>query len=157
MAMQVKGLEMPAYDPRGVQSQGLAYATANRGGCHLRANMMGPAVLGLPKLVDRLDGRGQAGLLIQLQNLYAVLDSLVACKFDHMGLGEESYARFLAAVTGLQFDRIQPDGGSPARGAQGAQDSDAAGPRLLRHRATCWRKPTSGALPLRRRRKSSAI
>lgn len=107
LAMQVKGMEMPAYDPRGVQSQGLAYATSNRGGCHLRANMMGPAVLGLPKMVDRLDGRGQAGLLIQLQNLYAVLDSLVACKFGHMGLGEEYYARFLSAVTGLHFDEVE--------------------------------------------------
>ncbi|MHC5079152.1 MAG: aldehyde ferredoxin oxidoreductase family protein, partial [Planctomycetota bacterium] len=33
LAMHVKGLELPAYDPRGVQGQALAYATANRGGC----------------------------------------------------------------------------------------------------------------------------
>lgn len=36
-AIQVKGLEMAAYDPRGSWGQGLAYAVANRGGCHLSA------------------------------------------------------------------------------------------------------------------------
>lgn len=100
LAMHVKGLEIPAYDPRAMQAQGLAYATSNRGGCHLRANMMGPTILGLPKLVDRLNGRGQAGLAIEIQNLNAVLDSLVLCKFGHMGLGEDHYARLLSTVTG---------------------------------------------------------
>ncbi|MGI5836871.1 MAG: aldehyde ferredoxin oxidoreductase family protein [Chloroflexota bacterium] len=100
LSMQVKGMEIPAYDPRAMQSQGLAYATSNRGGCHLRANMMGPTILGLPKLVDRLNGRGQAGLAIEIQNLNAVLDSLVLCKFGHMGLGEDHYARLLSTVTG---------------------------------------------------------
>ena len=32
-----KGLEMPAYDPRGSYGMGLAYATSERGACHLRA------------------------------------------------------------------------------------------------------------------------
>jgi aldehyde:ferredoxin oxidoreductase len=36
-AAQVKGLEMPAYDPRGSYGMGLAYATSERGACHLRA------------------------------------------------------------------------------------------------------------------------
>jgi aldehyde:ferredoxin oxidoreductase len=36
-AIQIKGLEMPAYDPRGSWGQGLAYAVANRGACHLSA------------------------------------------------------------------------------------------------------------------------
>jgi aldehyde:ferredoxin oxidoreductase len=36
-AMHVKGLELPGYDPRGSVGHGLAYAVANRGGCHLSA------------------------------------------------------------------------------------------------------------------------
>ena len=35
--MGSKGQEFPAYDPRGFQGMGVAYATCNRGGCHLRA------------------------------------------------------------------------------------------------------------------------
>ncbi len=34
-AIHVKGLELPAYDPRGSWGHGLNYAVANRGGCHL--------------------------------------------------------------------------------------------------------------------------
>jgi aldehyde:ferredoxin oxidoreductase len=39
-AINVKGLEMAAYDPRGAWGQGLAYAVANRGGCHLSAYLI---------------------------------------------------------------------------------------------------------------------
>jgi aldehyde:ferredoxin oxidoreductase len=36
-AAHSKGLEMPAYDPRGSYGMGLGYATSERGACHLRA------------------------------------------------------------------------------------------------------------------------
>lgn len=37
LALEVKGMEMPAYDARGNYGMGLAYATSERGACHLRA------------------------------------------------------------------------------------------------------------------------
>ena len=100
LSMSVKQLEMPAYDPRGMKAQGLAYATSNRGGCHLRANMLGPEILGVPKMVDRFATLGKAGLLINLQNLNAVLDSLSVCKFTAFAMKEDYYARQLSAVWG---------------------------------------------------------
>ena len=60
LSMSAKGLEMPAYDPRGMQGQGLLYATSNRGGCHMRGNMVGPEVLGLPKMIDRFQVQGKS-------------------------------------------------------------------------------------------------
>ncbi|NIQ06297.1 MAG: hypothetical protein GWO20_11410, partial [Candidatus Korarchaeota archaeon] len=54
LSMDVKGLELPAYDPRGVKGHGLGYATSNRGGCHLRSYMIAPEILGIPKKLDRL-------------------------------------------------------------------------------------------------------
>ncbi|HSK47638.1 MAG TPA: aldehyde ferredoxin oxidoreductase C-terminal domain-containing protein, partial [Coriobacteriia bacterium] len=102
-AMQVKGLELPAYDPRGMQGQGLGYATSNRGGCHLRGNMLGFEVLGTPKLVDRDASGGKAGLLIVAQHLGAALDSLSLCKFSSFALSEEHYARLYSAVTGFEI------------------------------------------------------
>ncbi len=99
-AMHVKGLELPAYDPRGMQGQGLGYATSNRGGCHLRGNMVGFEVLGTPKLVDRDAAEGKAGLLIVAQHLGAALDSLSLCKFSGFALSEEHYGRLYSAVTG---------------------------------------------------------
>jgi aldehyde:ferredoxin oxidoreductase len=37
LSTEIKGLEMPAYDPRGNYGMGLAYATCERGACHMRA------------------------------------------------------------------------------------------------------------------------
>jgi aldehyde:ferredoxin oxidoreductase len=100
LAMQVKGLELPAYDPRGMKGQGLAYATSNRGGCHLRANMLYPEILGIPKMIDRFATLGKAGLLINMQNLAGVLDSLSLCKFTAFAMKEGYYARLLSSVSG---------------------------------------------------------
>jgi aldehyde:ferredoxin oxidoreductase len=54
VSMTVKKLEIPAYDPRGIQGQGLQYATSNRGGCHVRGYLISPEILGLPEQLDRL-------------------------------------------------------------------------------------------------------
>jgi len=105
LSMTVKRMELPAYDPRGMKGQGLAYATSNRGGCHLRANMLGPEILGVPKMVDRFATLGKAGLLINLQDLNAVLDSLSVCKFTAFAMKEDYYARLLSAVWG---EAIEP-------------------------------------------------
>ncbi len=103
-AMVSKGLELPAYDPRGCQGQGLAYATSNRGGCHLRAYLVAPEILATPKRVDRFAWSGKAGLTIVAQNLNAAVDSLVLCRFTGFALGDGHYARLLKAVTGWDVD-----------------------------------------------------
>jgi aldehyde:ferredoxin oxidoreductase len=102
-AMQVKGLELPAYDPRGLQGQGLSFATSNRGGCHLRAYLVGPEVLGIPKMVDRRTTLDKPGLTINAQNLNAAVDSLVLCRFVQFSLSDEYFARMLEAVTGISY------------------------------------------------------
>ncbi|MDT3697923.1 MAG: aldehyde ferredoxin oxidoreductase family protein [Thermincola sp.] len=102
-AMQVKGLELPAYDPRGLQGMGLGFATSNRGGCHLRAYMVGPEVLGVPKMVDRFGVHGKAGLTIFYQNINAAMDSLIICRFVGLAVSEEYFARLLTAVTGVDY------------------------------------------------------
>ncbi|HEX7973281.1 MAG TPA: aldehyde ferredoxin oxidoreductase C-terminal domain-containing protein, partial [Anaerolineales bacterium] len=102
-AMQVKGLELPAYDPRGMQGQGLLFATSNRGACHLRGNMLGPELLGAPKMLDRHAHSGKAGLLIVLQHTSAVIDSIGMCKFVNFAIGDEFFARMLSAVTGERY------------------------------------------------------
>jgi len=103
LSMSVKRLELPAYDPRGMTGQGLAFATSNRGACHVRANMLGPELLGIPRLVDRFATVGKAGLLIRIQDLNAVLDSLSVCKFTAFAVGEEYYAGLLSAALGEEI------------------------------------------------------
>jgi aldehyde:ferredoxin oxidoreductase len=103
LSMSAKGLEMPAYDARGMQGQGLLFATSNRGGCHMRGNMLGLEVLGLPKLIDRFQVQGKSSFVILHQNASAAIDSLVLCKFTNMGVAEEYFARVLTAVTGIPY------------------------------------------------------
>jgi len=103
LAMHSKGLELPAYDPRGAKGQGLAYATSNRGGCHLRSYMVGLEILGIPRRIDRFSTVNKAGLAISQQNLYAGMDTLVVCRFTGYGLDEDYYSRMLSAGTGVQY------------------------------------------------------
>ena len=104
LAMQVKGLEIPAYDPRGAQGHALGYATSNRGGCHLRSYLIGPEVLGTPVLIDRDSPKGKADLVMLYQDLSAAMDSMVVCRFTNFAWTVDDYAEMLAAGTGLQID-----------------------------------------------------
>ncbi|VVB96540.1 Tungsten-containing aldehyde ferredoxin oxidoreductase [uncultured archaeon] len=105
VSMQSKGLEFPGYDPRGLLGMALAYATSNRGGCHLRAYMVAPEILGKPKKIDRMTFSGKAGLVQVFQNEMAALDSLVLCKFTSFAMGEEEFANLLSAATGVDYSR----------------------------------------------------
>lgn len=102
-SMTSKKLELPGYDPRGAQGQGLGYATSNRGACHLRAYMIGPEILGIPKLINRFSPRGKAGLIIVYQNLCSAIDSLVLCKFVSFAVDEEFFSRLLTSALGIEF------------------------------------------------------
>lgn len=103
LAMQVKGLELPAYDPRGVQGHGLAYATSNRGGCHLRAYMIAPEILGIPMKIDPFATEGKPEMLKTIQDLFAVVDSLILCKFNTFAIGAEEFTKLLNGALGTQY------------------------------------------------------
>jgi aldehyde:ferredoxin oxidoreductase len=72
-AIHIKGLEIPAYDPRGVIGMALAYATADRGGDHLRAWTV------VAELTMKMNLEELVKLVIHLQNRNAALWTLVAC------------------------------------------------------------------------------
>jgi aldehyde:ferredoxin oxidoreductase len=103
VSMQCKGLEIPGYDPRGLMGMALAYATSNRGGCHLRAYMAAPEVLGKPEKVDRLTFLGKAHLVKMYQDEMATLDSLVLCNFSTFSIKKELFAEMLCAATGVDY------------------------------------------------------
>ena len=102
-AAQVKGLELPAYDPRGAYGHALGYATSNRGGCHLQGYLIGAETLGIPKLLDRFATSGKASLLALNQNLFAFTDSLVMCRFSSFAIPGDYFARIASAVTGRRI------------------------------------------------------
>jgi aldehyde:ferredoxin oxidoreductase len=103
LSMQVKGMELPAYDPRGVQGQALSYATSNRGGCHMRAYIIGPEILGQPCFMDRFSTAGKAEIVVLFQDISAFVDSALLCRFLQFAVGVDTFARMLNLVTGLDF------------------------------------------------------
>ena len=103
VSMTVKKMEMPAYDPRGVQGQGLSYATSNRGGCHVRGYMISPEVLGLPEQLDRFATDDKAVWTKIFQDLTASIDSLGVCLFTSFALGADDYADMSNIISGTEY------------------------------------------------------
>jgi aldehyde:ferredoxin oxidoreductase len=106
-SMSVKKLELPAYDPRGVQGHGLQYATANRGGCHVRGYMISPEILGVPEKLDRLSIEGKAQWVKLFQDLTAAIDSLGMCLFTSFALDAADYVEIYNAATGSGITKEQ--------------------------------------------------
>ena len=103
LSMSVKGLELPAYDPRGAYGMALAYCTSNRGGCHLRAYPISHEILRKPVATDRFSFDGKARIISIAEDSNAAIDSLVACKFSFFGASLEEYAELLTAATGVEY------------------------------------------------------
>lgn len=78
-AIHVKGLEMSAYDPRGAWGQGLSFAVANRGACHLSAPLFSlEATLGYLKADTTM---AKAYITDYFEKLFAAINSLHGCQF----------------------------------------------------------------------------
>lgn len=103
LSMSVKKQELPAYDPRGIQGQGLNYATSNRGGCHVRGYMVSPEVLGVPEKLDPQELKGKPEWVKIFQDLTAVIDSLGMCLFTSFALGLEDYTEIANAGTEFEY------------------------------------------------------
>jgi len=77
LAPEVKGLEMPAYDPRGAFGMSLAYATSDRGACHTRAKTTYSEISLGSVPADSLEGKAQA--VIDQQDFLALAWTGVWC------------------------------------------------------------------------------
>lgn len=99
--MGSKGQEFPAYDPRGFQGMGIAYATCNRGGCHLRAWTPGVETSGGMD-PHTPDGKGQ--WVADEQNRTTAHDNTGICIFvGGTGGSLEALVPCTAAATGVAF------------------------------------------------------
>jgi len=98
LSMTVKGQEFPAYDPRGIQGMGLAYATSNRGACHLRGYTVASEVLGIPEKTDPLVTDGKPELVKAFQDATAAVDSSGLCVFTTFAWTLEDIAPQLDAA-----------------------------------------------------------
>ncbi|MBI4767055.1 MAG: aldehyde ferredoxin oxidoreductase family protein [Deltaproteobacteria bacterium] len=110
-AMNVKGLELPAYDPRAAKIVGLSYVTANRGGDHVTGTIIAPTFIDSPiLLVDDshiedplVVNPAEAKILADLENGCTVFDCVGGCKFMGLLFYAQDYVQLIANATGWDF------------------------------------------------------
>jgi aldehyde:ferredoxin oxidoreductase len=99
-APHVKGLEIPGYEPRALQTMALGFAVGSRGADH---NRSGAYEVDFSARADRLHGSPEAAVLaVETEDRAALLDSLILCKFLRGVFGDlfAEGAELLAPVTG---------------------------------------------------------
>jgi aldehyde:ferredoxin oxidoreductase len=98
--MGVKGQEFPAYDPRGFQGMGVAYATCNRGACHLRAWTPGIETTGE---YDPHGTDGKSAWVAEEQNRTTAHDATGICMFTTAGAPLDDLIPVLSTATGVDY------------------------------------------------------
>ncbi|MHA1379192.1 MAG: aldehyde ferredoxin oxidoreductase family protein [Candidatus Helarchaeota archaeon] len=109
-AVQVKGLEAPAHDPRAFVSMGIQYATSNRGACHVNAlpsavdqGIIFP-LLGIPYKTNRFVNKNKGVITKKMQEVFAIFNSLIICQFAGLAYGANDTCQLLKGTTGFEFD-----------------------------------------------------
>ena len=108
-AVHIKGLEVPAHNPRAFFGHALSYATMNRGACHLawphnpdRGRLV--PEIGITKQTDRFQSKGKAIIVKKMQDLMEVFDLLIICKYAiSAGLTVSHVITLLELVTGKKI------------------------------------------------------
>jgi aldehyde:ferredoxin oxidoreductase len=116
VAVHVKGLDIPAHDPRAHFSMALTYATSTRGACHLHgyskaAEMEEPVLIpevGINEELDRFAWKGKAELVAKYQDWFTVCNSLIQCiKMVFGGVTLTNQAQMLSAITGWEITPVE--------------------------------------------------
>jgi len=104
LAIHVKGLEPAGYDPRVLKGMGLAYATSDRGACHLRATVYKAELSGMIP-PDQIEGKAE--MLIDFEDRHTLFDSLIICRFFRDLYPWEAISVIINATTGMDLDKRQ--------------------------------------------------
>jgi aldehyde:ferredoxin oxidoreductase len=110
-AMHVKGLELPAYDPRAAKITGLGYVTANRGGDHMTGYIQGPTFVDVPYLIVEdssirdpfVADPEEAEVLVNMENALTAFDAIGGCKFMGILLTADEIVALIHNATGWEF------------------------------------------------------
>jgi aldehyde:ferredoxin oxidoreductase len=103
-AMAVKGMEIPAYDPRVTWTQALSYMLAARGGCHLQGGYSAPIAFcaGYGEFPG-IKSEGAALIARNFAYQNTAYDVLGVCAFAGFSVTLDEYANMLNDVTGLDM------------------------------------------------------
>ncbi len=102
IAIHVKGMEPAGYDPRILKGMGLAYATSDRGACHLRATFYKPELSGMID-PDRIEGKAE--LFTDFEDRLTMFDTLILCRFYRDLYPWPELSRIIHMTTGLTWEK----------------------------------------------------
>ncbi|MBC2721681.1 aldehyde ferredoxin oxidoreductase family protein [Desulfosporosinus sp.] len=104
VAIHVKGLEPPGYDPRVLKGMGLAYATSSRGACHLRATFYKAELSGM---IDPAIIEGKAKMFIDFENRLTLFNAQILCAFYRDMILWPELSQLVKALTGWDYTQIE--------------------------------------------------
>jgi aldehyde:ferredoxin oxidoreductase len=102
LAIHVKGLEPGGYEPRVLKGMGLAYATSDRGACHLRATVYKAE---LSEMIAPEQIQGKAEMVIDFEDRHILFDSLILCRFFRDLYPWEMLSLLIKGTTGMDLDK----------------------------------------------------
>ena len=110
LVVAVKGLELPAHDPRGFHGMGLEYAVGYRGACHLQhmslyieQGMSSFEEAGFKEDYMGTESQGKAEMVLLSQNMGVPASSICLCVFAYACMDVQDVADMIHSVTGWEF------------------------------------------------------
>jgi aldehyde:ferredoxin oxidoreductase len=104
LAIHVKGLEPPGYDPRVLKGMGLVYATSDRGACHLRSTVYKAEISGMSP-PDQVNGKAE--VVIDYEDRHTLFDALIICRFFRDMYPWDTIARIIDYTTGIRLNKTE--------------------------------------------------
>jgi len=101
-AIHVKGLEPAGFDPRVLKGMGLAYATSDRGACHLRATFYKSELSGQIH-PDQI--KGKAKLFVDYEDKMTLFDVLILCRFYRDLITWKDLQEIIRAACGISLSK----------------------------------------------------
>ncbi len=100
LAIHVKGMEPAGYDPRSLKGMGLAFATSDRGACHLRTTFYKPELAGISP-PDQMEGK--ARIFVDYEDRLNIFDAMIFCRFYRDLYLWDDLCRVIEATTGMEL------------------------------------------------------
>jgi aldehyde:ferredoxin oxidoreductase len=101
-AIHVKGLEPAGFDPRVLKGMGLAYATSDRGACHLRATFYKSELSGQIH-PDQI--KGKTKLFVDYEDKMTLFDVLILCRFYRDLITWKDLQEIIRAACGISLSK----------------------------------------------------
>jgi aldehyde:ferredoxin oxidoreductase len=105
LAVHIKGLESPGFDPRGMKGLALAFGVSDRGACHCTGSMHVYETRGdyFGEPVDRLAVEGKAKIVKEVEDRGNVADCFVFCRIYREVYPWETIMELIPLLTGFEM------------------------------------------------------